>query len=127
MYQSRVAGFEWVGSMGQIMGGHPLQHRGGRVLGSEASGDFDQASGWHDSIIGVGSRCTAIGHTIPHLDFGDVRSDCLHHASALLTQREGQRIFIQAAANVDIDEVDANGIDLYKASPALGVGVATSS
>jgi hypothetical protein len=89
-------------------------------LRSEAGRDLNQASGGHDCIFSVGACYAAIGHTIPHLDFGDIRPYGLHHASALLTQREGQRILIHAAANVDVDEVDADGLDLHQGLARFG-------
>ena len=67
-----VAGPDGVGGVGEVVGGHALEHGSGGLLEGDGVGDVDEAVGGGDGELGVGSGDAAPGDAVAGLDGGDV-------------------------------------------------------
>src|SRR6478736_1530357 len=100
--------------MGQVVGGHALEHGSGSLLIGHTIGNFDQAVGGDDGVLGVGTQNAGVGDTVARLDGGDVLAEGGDRAGGFLSGNEWQRDFVAAFAVVDVDEVHAYGGDFHQ-------------
>jgi len=106
----------------EVMGGHALEHGGSGLLLSDALRDGHQTVGYHGCIFGIGAVQPAPGHAIADLDRGYLAANLGYDASAFLPEYEGQRRFVPAFAEVNVDKVDSGGGQFYYGFIGLGLG-----
>ncbi len=109
MHQAGVPGFERKRGVREIVGRHALQHGGGRHFEIHMSGYFHQLGGGHHGVLGVGSACHRIGHTVAWRNFGDAFAHRLHGAGAFTADSDREVGFVQAGTKISVDEVDVAG------------------
>ena len=110
--------------MGEVMRGHSLQHGGGRALQAQALGNLDQLRGGNQRVLGIAADHAGGRDRIAGGKSGDARAQLLHCARGLAARNQGQRGLVDALAEVDLDEVDAGGLnaDQHLSRPRLGDG-----
>src|SRR5687767_15834888 len=113
MNQNRVAIFDWIGAMAEIVRCHPLQHRSSSLREVELIRNRHQTVGGHRRIISVGTKNTGISHAFPDLYVRHICADCSHSSRAFLSGQERQLGGIPTLAVIDVDEVYAGCFDLH--------------
>ena len=106
------------------MGGHPLEHRGGRRVQIETPGDLDKPPGRDQRVFRVGADSTAVRYRVPRSRLGHTLSDFLDRAGRLVAGRERQRHGVEPHPLVDVDEVHPDRFqpDERMAFRGLGTG-----
>ena len=107
------------------MRGHALQHRGRGGLEIHAIRQLHKLPGGHHGVLGVGSARHGVSDAIARLHFFDIRRRPLSTVPApSLPKNDGRIGFVQAGAEIDVDEVDAGRRDLHQrlAGPGSGLG-----
>ncbi len=97
------------GFAGQNLRRQALQQYGRRLLRRDLRRQRDQPFGGDGGLFGIAARDPRPGHAIPDLERRDLGAQRTHGAGALHTRRERERLRIQAAAVVTVDEIDARG------------------
>ncbi len=94
------------------MRGQALEHHRRRGLGADAVGQLDQPVGGDHPGLRIGARCAAgIGDAVPGREVAHTLADGLDHAGGLEAQARGELgQGVKAAAQVDVDEVEADGL-----------------
>ena len=121
MDEAIVARAQREGVVGQVVRGHPLQHHRGRGLGGDAVRHGNQARRRNQSLRRVRAHHARPGDALARADLGHARSDCLDRSRAFLTDGEGHLELVHAAALVDVDEVDADGLDAHQRLTCSGL------
>ena len=105
-----VALLHGVGLEQQHVGGHALEHHGGRGPVVDRVRDRHQVAGGHHPSLGVGAKLTAgIGDPLAGLEPLDPGTHRLDHAGAFGAQGQGQiGQRIEPGALVDVDEVETD-------------------
>ena len=112
MDQHGIPFLDRIGVQGQVVGGHALEH-GRRGLGeTDRLRYLDQLVGRHGHVFGIGAGACGPGHPITGPKSSHSGPDLAHGPGTLHTQDVGQLHGVQSIALVDIDEVDAGGLDL---------------
>jgi hypothetical protein len=106
-----VVGTDGVGGVGEIVGGHALEHGSGGLLEGDGFGNLDEAVGGSYGQLRVGSGDGAPGDAVASFDGGDLIADGDDGSGGLLTGDEGQFGGVAAFTEVDVDEVDARGLE----------------
>ena len=105
--------------MQEVLRGQPLQHHGGRRLIGNAARQLEQGLCRNVALLGVGTGPRRGSDPVPWLEFLDPQPDLDDFARGLAAGREWQaRRRIEPIAEIDVDEVDADGV-LAKADLAL--------
>src|SRR5215469_12825685 len=113
-----VTGTNRIGRVGQVVGGHALKHRGGRLLNGYRGRDSDQAGDRSYGELRVGSGDHAPCDAVAGLEdgligagFGIAVAERDDDACGLLAERVWEGCGIAAFAEIDVDEVDSGGFD----------------
>ena len=124
VHQRGVARLERVGGVSEIMRGHALEHGGGGVLQAQAVGNLDQLRGGNESVLGIAADDAGGGDRIAGFESRDAGTELLHGARGFAARNQGERGLVDALAKVDLDEVDAGGLnaDEHLARPWLRNG-----
>ncbi len=97
------------GSAQQIVRGHALQHHRRGLLVGDGIRDRHQPVGRDQTALGVGAERPGVGDPLADPNLAHALADRFDHAGALLTRDEGQtRRRIQAAPEIDVDEVESD-------------------
>ncbi len=111
MNQAGVAGLENERGMRQVMRRHSLQHNGRTVFEGNGLRQFYQRGVWDDGILGIRAAREGICDALPNRPIHPF-ADRLHRARSFISElhrRFGR--FVKAAAEVNVDEVYADGFD----------------
>ena len=109
MEQNGLAGFDPIGLADEILRRQALQHHRRGSLVIDIVGQLDQAIGWDQPRLGIGSnRCAAIGDAVAGFQIADARPDLLDNASRLAAEPTRQRDRIKSRAVVDVDKVQSH-------------------
>ena len=122
MDQGSMAGVEREGGIGQVMGGHALQH--GRSTGFEFDtvGNRYQLTSIYRCQLGIGPEHPGIGHPITHRNLVDSRAHGDHGAGRLHPRNTRQIHRIESFAMVGVDVVEAHGGVAHPDFSGGGVG-----
>ncbi len=108
--QDRLARLDRVGPADQVLGGHPLEHGGGRRPVRHAVRDRDQDAGRQQPRLGVRpGRAAGVGDPVARTDDGHARADRLDDPGRFAPQPARQRDRVQPGPVVGVDEVDPDG------------------
>lgn len=113
MNQDLVTGADGIGGMREVVRGHPLQHRGRRLLRGDGFRNVHQKVDWGDGKLRIGSRKVCPGYAIAYLEAagGGVVAQSDDDSGCLLPKDVGQRSGITAFAQIDVDEVDSRSLN----------------
>src|SRR5262249_53406310 len=121
--QAGVAGFQGVGRAGEVVGGHPLEHGGGSLPGSDAVGQRDEPRGRRLGLLGVGPLHAGPGHAVAGRHLPHPVAHALHGPRPLLAGGEGGGDLVEAGPMVDVDEVDPRRLDPHDGLPRARGGI----
>ena len=122
MDQHRVVLLNGIGRVRKIVRRHSLQHGGGGLARGDAVGNCNQASDRRNRELRVSPGNAAPGNAVANFDAANVRPNANDDARRLLAGDERQRRRVAALAQVDVDEVDAAGLDLDERFAGAGRG-----
>ena len=111
--QARIARFERISGMRQVMRRHTLQHGCGGGLKVHRIGDLHQLPGRHSGIFGVRSARHGVSDAIARADIGDVGTNGFHRPRGFVAENNRRRGGIEAGAEINIDEIHARRRDLH--------------
>ena len=114
MHQGGIAGLERIGGEGEIMRRHALQQGCSRVLHAEARRNFDQLRGGNQRVLGIAADDAGGDDRIAGGKSRNAGPELLHRARGFAAGDHGQRGFVDALAEVDLDEVDAGGFNAHQ-------------
>src|ERR1700683_3200504 len=93
---------------------HALQKSSGRVFHAQSVGNLDQLRCGDQRVLGIAAHqaygCDRVARGEPR----DARAEFFHGTRSFTAGGEWERGFIDALAEVDLDEVDARGLDAYE-------------
>src|ERR1035441_976727 len=124
MHQSRVSGLEREGGIGEVMSGHALEHGRGGLFRSHADRNLDQLGGGHEGVLSIAAEHRDRGETSTGKIASYAGTEFFNSSRGLAAGSEGKRCFVLALAEVDLNEVDANGFnaDQHLARARMGNG-----
>ena len=103
------AGAYPIGSAQQELGRQAFEHERGALLVADCGRQSDQSRGGNVAPLAIGAATRAhVGHTLPEPQATHTAPERNDDAGRLASWRFGQRPRIQAAAIIDIDEIDAD-------------------
>ena len=109
----RVAGLDREGFLDQVLHRHALQHHRRALLERQGVGEFHQLLGGHHARFRIGTlRAAGVGDAIASLDVGDAAAYCLDDAGTFSAQAGRQGGGVQAGTEIDVDEIQADGVVL---------------
>ena len=117
VHQAGVARAQRPGGRRQIMRRHSLQHRSCALLGGDAGRQDDEPRGRSHCEFGVGAGNARIRDPVADLHFRHAVADGGDRAARLEAEGEGKRRLVSAFTEVDIDVVEAGGVDLDQSLP----------
>src|SRR4029453_11165576 len=109
--ECRFAFFQWISAVGQIMGGHPLEHKSGGWPRVYVGGYRYKSSCGYDGVFSVRSRNRRVADTFPFFHFCDIGSDGVDDPRPFRSQGEGCLQRIETGALIDVDVIDADRFD----------------
>ena len=108
VHEYGVAFLDLVRAADKIPRRHALQHDRRRDPVVDAGGNLHQPVDRTQTLLGVRPHRLRIGDAIADLEFLHLRADRFDHARAFHAERERQRVRVQPAAVIDVDEVEAD-------------------
>ena len=121
--QDRVARQDLIRAVQQVLRGEAGHHHACGGLEGDARRQPDQPIGRHDAALGIGSeRHRGIGHAVALGEIRDTRTEADDGAGRFHAGRHRQRRLVEATAEVDVDEVEADGRMLDQDLPRSGIG-----
>ena len=108
----------------QILRGKSFQHHGRAHLVGNIFGQLHQKFRVDQPLFRIAAGHRGIGHAVAHLKLFDTLADFDHLARALIARRERKLGGIGALAEIDLDEVQPDGVmaDLDLSAPGGGNG-----
>ncbi len=107
VHEDGLARLHPVGAAEEILRGHALQQHRRRLLVGDAGGDLHQLVGGRDAVHGVGAH--RIGDDpVADLELLHLRPDRLDDSRAFASEHRRKRHRIEAGAEIDVDEVEAD-------------------
>ena len=104
----------------------PLEHQDGALLVGDVVGQLDQLVGRDHPFAGVAAE-REIGDAVAGVKIGDARADGHDLAGGFVAGDERQpRRLVEAGAEIDVDEIHADGMLADADSPGPGAGTSTS-
>ena len=122
--EGRIVGAERVRGMGEIVGGHALEHGRRALLCRDAARQDDEAICGDDDALGVGLGRAGIGDDIADGRSRDAVANLNDGSRALAAEDGRQRAAaIQSGSAIHIHVVDAGGGELHDGLAGAGGGV----
>ncbi len=97
--------------MGKVVRRHSLQHGGRALLGAQANGNFDQLRRGHQGVFRIAARDGNGCYGVAGSESAHTRSQFLDRPRSLAAWNQRQRRFVGAFAEINLDEIDADGLD----------------
>ena len=106
------------------MRGHALQHGRRRLLHGDALGNLDELRGGNQSVLRVAADDGGGSDRVAGGESGNAGAELFYGARGFTARDQRQRGFVDAFAEVDLDEVDADGLNAQQdlARSRLGDG-----
>src|SRR5208337_3411589 len=112
--QRGIAGLERVSGVDKIMRSHALQHCRSRLLHAEALRNFDELRGGHQSVLRIAADDGSGDDRIAGGKSCDAGAELLDRAGSFAAGDQRQGGLVNAFAEIDLDEVDAYGLNAYE-------------
>ena len=110
MHQNGVARLHRIGGIHQKMHCQALEQTTGSLFVGNDIRQYDEAIGLDQPVFGVSTVATDIGDAIARLHIAHAFAHRFHHARGFSAGGERlRRPGIEAAAEIDVDEIDADG------------------
>ncbi len=112
MEQHRITGLYRMAVLHQIGNGQPLQHDGRRQIRRDGIRQLDHHVGIDGAMRGIGPVWQGIANTVTNRDMADALADGGDDAGTLAAEDQVlvHRPGIGAGANIDVDEINADGL-----------------